>query len=211
MSSLLTTFIFIFLLNKANLTVKRQIYDINIDILYSILYTKLFRSFYPLTRNQNHRRKTMRRIDPFYFLLRYSVLRGLFLAKLTPDERAFVDDNLNKHRKAWWIAALCTFPLVSGIWGLDQAARIGLLTGLLGPVVVLGGAWFAVSFGGVPVKLLAVAMTITFWMYVAFKTAFVTMYLALLSVTPFTPWPVLPIILVGTFWACEQYDTTDGL
>ncbi|OGH66497.1 MAG: hypothetical protein A3J66_04440 [Candidatus Magasanikbacteria bacterium RIFCSPHIGHO2_02_FULL_47_14] len=37
------------------------------------------------------------------------------------------------------------------------------------------------------------------------------MYLALLSVTPFTTWPVWTIILVGTFWACEQYDTTDGL
>lgn len=153
----------------------------------------------------------MHRIDPFYFLLRYSVLAAFFRADLTPDETAFVRDNLNKHRKAWWIAALSTIPLVSGIWGLDQAARIGLLTGLLGPVVVLGGAWFAVSFGGVPVKLLTVAMNITFWMYVAFKTAFVTMYLALLSVTPFTTWPVWTIILVSTFWACEQYDTTDGL
>lgn len=153
----------------------------------------------------------MHRIDPFYMLLRYSVLRGFFKADLAKEEREFVEENLQKHRKAWWVASLCAIPLVHGIWGLDQAARIGLLTGLLGPVVVLGGAWFAISFGGVPMKLLTVAMSVTFWMYTAFKTAFVTMYLALLSVTPMTTWPVWTIILIGTFWACEQYDTTDGL
>ncbi len=153
----------------------------------------------------------MRRIDPFYILLRYSVLRGFFSADLTVEESSFVNDNLNKHRKVWWIASLCAIPLVSSLWGLDQATRIGVLTGLLGPVMVLGGAWFAVSFGGVPMKLLTIAMSVTFWMYAAFKTAFMTMYLALLSVTPIATWPVWTIILVGTFWACEQYDTTDGL
>lgn len=152
----------------------------------------------------------MNYIDPFNILMRHVVLARFFRSDLAPEEMLFIQDNIKKHRKIYWWTTIFLVPMSLGVFDLDESVRIGLLTTMISPVLLLGSAWFGVSFGGVPAKLVEVAMSVTFWMYLSFKISFVMMYILLLSVTSVMLWPVWTLIMVGTFFACEMYDTADG-
>lgn len=118
----------------------------------------------------------MKHLDPFYHLLRF-LLRGFLTANPTEPERAFVEDNMTKHRKVLWInlfATICVF------------------------------------FGGIPAKLIDMAMSVTFWMFTAFAVSFSAMIVAVMMVSPPLVWPALILIYFGAITACIQYDTSDG-
>ena len=126
------------------------------------------------------------------------------------DERAFLDDNVQKHARVAWLLVLVS--LISG-FGLLNTATADITTVLaatLGPVMVLGGAWFAISFGGIPAKLLDAAMDITLWMFAAFMSSLTVAMLAVCFVTHPVLWPVWLFIYIGTYVACVMYDTADG-
>ncbi|KKW44109.1 MAG: hypothetical protein UY95_C0037G0004 [Parcubacteria group bacterium GW2011_GWA2_56_7] len=152
----------------------------------------------------------LRRIDPFYHIL-HLVLRGLLTSGLTKPELAFVQDNLNKHRKVLWIDFFSTFGVLFGLRGAT-AEELGIvITALLAPVMVMGAAWFAISFGGIPGKLIDTAMTVTFWMFTAFAVSFSAMAVAVMMVSPIPVWPALVLIFGAALVSCILYDTMDGL
>jgi hypothetical protein len=149
--------------------------------------------------------------DPILLLLRFVVLRHFWLADLEKSEQSFVAENTKKHRVCLWITIVSS-SLV--LWGLSTVPNESLGTvigGLLGPVVVFGGAWFFVSFGGIPIKLLRVAMSITLWMFSAFCVSLATMFIAVGFVSPPQIWPVLAFVFIAGWIACVRYDTADGL
>lgn len=152
----------------------------------------------------------MKYLDPFYWFLK--VILSFFLeAGLGEEDQAFVADNTWKHRKILWINVPAAVMVWHGIADVDTVMLAILSAALVAPVMLLGGAWFSISFGGIPAKLIDIAMSITFWMFLAFTLAFTTMVVMITYITPPIIWPVLWTIQLGALISCIQYDTTDGL
>lgn len=149
-------------------------------------------------------------MDPFSWLLK-AILRGFLSADLKPYEQAFVQDNIRKHRKVLWINVLAIALVWLGLRDTPPSAIGTVITALLAPVMVLGGAWFAISFGGVPKKLIDIAMATTLWMFIAFVVSLSAMFISVGFVTSPYLWPVLALIYIAGITACIQYDTADGL
>lgn len=149
-------------------------------------------------------------MDPIVLFLKL-ILRDFLKAELKTNEREFVKDNILKHRKVLWINIVVVGFVCLGLRRTPPDGISTVVSSLLAPVMVLGGAWFAISFGGVPQAFLNVAMTTTFWMFVSFTSALSTMFVSVMFVTSSFIWPVLFLIYLGTIIGCIQYDTADGL
>jgi hypothetical protein len=153
----------------------------------------------------------MKVIDPAFLLLRWLVLARFLRSELDEQDQQFVMDNIDKHRMSMWINVVTTICV---IWGLRQAAgdQIGtVITAMLGPVMVMGGAWFAITFGGIPKRLIDVAMSVTFWLFTAFIVSLSSMFVAVAFVTSPAIWVMLAVVYIGAYFSCVQYDTADGL
>ena len=153
----------------------------------------------------------MKNFDPFYRFLSYILRDFIEDTNLDEDSRGFIQDNLGKHRRVMWGNLLSNACVILALRTTPTEAMPTVITALLAPVMVLGGAWFAISFGGVPKNLLSVAMTTTAWMFAAFTASFSAMLITVAWVTSFWLWPVLSLIYLGTTISCIQYDTADGL
>jgi len=151
----------------------------------------------------------MYKIDPIYYLLKFS-LRGFFDAELTTAEKNFLNDNLHKHRGVIWLNLTVLIFVYWGLKSCSPETLTTLISSLIAPAMVAGGAWFAISFTGVPSKLIDIAITITFWMFAAFLASLTTMFMAVAFISPWQIWPVLAIIFLGIVLSCILYDTTDG-
>ncbi len=132
----------------------------------------MYRFFNSIIRNttsehiKNNKEKWLSWInlaDPVYVWLRYIVLRRFLKVKLDKPSRAFVFDNITKHRKVIWLATIVSTGVYFGLHDLEGETLGMVITSLLAPVMVMGGAWFAMSFGAIPTKLMDSSMEITFW------------------------------------------------
>lgn len=150
------------------------------------------------------------RLDPMVWFLE-ATLRGFLKSDLGKEELGFVRDNIQKHRKALWINLFSSALVVLGLLSTPTESIAIVITSLLAPVMILGVAWFAISFGGVPKNLMDVAMATTLWMFVAFVSSLSAMFIAVGFVTSFLLWPVLGLVYIGVLVGCIQYDTADGL
>lgn len=150
------------------------------------------------------------RFDPMVWFLE-AILSGFLKSELGEEEHGFVKDNIQKHRKALWVNIFSSVLVILGLFSTPTEAIAVVITSLLAPVMILGVAWFAISFGGVPKKLISVAMSTTLWMFVSFLSSLSAMFIAVGFVTSFLLWPVLAIIYLGVVVGCIQYDTADGL
>ncbi len=155
--------------------------------------------------------KALNNIDPFFLFLRYVVLRGFLHCDIQQDERGFVQDNIHKHRCALWINFLTMLCVMWGLLKTQEEGYSTIISALIGPVMVFGGAWFSMSFGGVPAKLMNIAMSITFWMFTAFLVSLTTMFISVAFVSPMQIWPMLVVVFCAGYMSCVQYDTADGL
>jgi hypothetical protein len=170
------------------------------------------------------RRRIINRFDPVYQFLDRVVFRGLFqprkrsipgeFEQITAADIDFLVENLNKHRLVLWLNIILAGYLI--LHGLDAILKHGdpavVVTGLLAPAMITGGAWYAVSFGGIPEKFISSALVLTFCMFLSF-TLSMTLLVSLLC--KLTPWPIaifflLPIY-VGVYVASILYDNLDGL
>lgn len=170
------------------------------------------------------RRRLINRFDPIYIFLDRLVFRGLFqppkrsvkgaFEQITAADTDFLVENLNKHRIVLWLNLILSGYLAAS--GLDAILKHGdptvVVTGLLAPAMITGGAWYAVSFGGIPEKFISSAFVLTFCMFLAF-TLSMTLLISLLC--KLTPWPVGTFFLIpiygGLYVASILYDNLDGL
>ena len=152
----------------------------------------------------------MDKLDPNLWFLRL-VLRGFLKANLEEQEMAFVYDNIRKHRRALWVNLVASVFITLAILDSPPEAINTVISSLIAPVMLLGTAWFAISFGGVPKKLINVAMTTTWWMFSAFLASLSAMFIAVAFITSPWLWPVLGFVYLSVVIACVQYDTADGL
>jgi hypothetical protein len=170
------------------------------------------------------RRKLQNRFDPIYLFLDCLVFQRLFqppkrsvpgeFEQITAADTDFLVENLNKHRLILWLNVILAGYLSA--FGLDAILKHGdaavVVTGLLAPAMITGGAWYAVSFGGIPEKFISSALVLTFCMFLAF-TLSMTLLIALLC--RLTPWPIGAFFLLpmygGLYVASILYDNLDGL
>jgi hypothetical protein len=150
-------------------------------------------------------------VDPIYLILKEVVMKRFFSVDLTPAEKEFVYENMDKQRRALWITLILTVGVYIGLTQINQENISSVIVSLIAPVTVMGAAWFAVSFGSIPRKLIDTSMSITFWMFTAFATSLAAMIVAVGFITPPIIWPALAIIFIGAIISCVQYDTADGL
>lgn len=170
------------------------------------------------------RRQFVNRIDPIYILLDRLIFEPLFrppkrsipgeFEQLTAADIDFLIENLKKHRRVLWLNLALVVYLA--FYGLNAILKHGdpavVVTGLLAPAMITGGAWYAVSFGGIPEKFINSAFVLTFCMFLSF-TLSMTLLVALLC--KLTPWPIGIFFLVpayaGLYIASILYDNLDGL
>lgn len=152
----------------------------------------------------------MFRINPFYYLVRL-ILRSFESSNLESYELEFVQENARKHAKVLAINAVAIALVIFGLQKSTSDAIGQIITALLAPVMVIGVAWFEISFGGVPKKLMNIAMDITTWMFMAFVISLSTMFIAVLYTVDHIMWPVFITIYIGAIISCILYDTADGL
>lgn len=170
------------------------------------------------------RKRILNRFDPLYLFLDLVVFDRLFrppkrnvrgeFEELATADVDFLAENLSKHRIVLWLNALLILYLCPhGIKTILQHGDPGIVvTGLLAPAMITGGAWYAVSFGGIPEKFINVALVLTSLMFLSF-TFSMTLLITLLC--RLTPWPVGAFILVPIYvtlyLASVLYDNLDGL
>jgi hypothetical protein len=151
------------------------------------------------------------RVDPFYLILRKIILKQFFQSDLNEAEKNFVLENIDKHRKALWITLIASTGVYLGLLQSNKEDIPNIILALIAPVTVMGAAWFGISFGSIPEKLITASMSVTFWMFSAFATSLASMIIAVAFISPVLIWPSLIIIFVGALISCIQYDTADGL
>ncbi len=153
---------------------------------------------------------SMKKLDPFYW---YMILahRQLLKAHLHAEEKIFVFTNINKHRTAQWINLFAAVIIFFALRSVPRADMGSVISALLAPVMVMGGAWFSLSFGAIPARLIDCSMSVTLWMYTGFKVSLTTMFLALGFITPPLLWIVFAVIYLAMDLSSTVYDTADGL
>lgn len=151
----------------------------------------------------------MKKLDPFYWYLK--MIHTVLIDKLEKEEKSFLEKNVNKHRIIQWLNLVAVVFIYLGLKNTDSSNLTVVINSLIAPVMVMGTAWFAISFGAVPARLLNVSMAVTFWMYLSFKLSLTAMFMAIaFGVSPFL-WPVLVLIYLAVEFSCTLYDTTDAL
>jgi len=123
----------------------------------------------------------------------------------------FIEENIQKHRRILWIVVMVGILSYFGLQTSSPDNVAVVVTALIAPAMLTGTAWFAITFGGIPAKLLSAAFSITFWMFVSFMASLTTMFVAVSFLSPIFILPVLAIIYLGILISSIQYDTTDGL
>lgn len=169
------------------------------------------------------RQRVLNKVDPLFWILDNWVFDSLFRPpkKNVPGEYEELDyadmdflvENLLKHRFILWLnVALAIYMILFGLSSIfSQGNSEIVITGLLAPAVITGGAWYNLTFGGISEKFLGTAMSLTRWMFLAFSLS-MTLLVALLCYL--SPWPVaaiLVLIYVGMYVASILYDNVDGL
>jgi hypothetical protein len=149
-------------------------------------------------------------IDPMYWVA-FFLSSPIFKYQLQTNEINFIHDNINKHRIVLWANLIAAIVLFRSLTGLSIAELNSLISALLAPALVTGGAWFAITFGGVPQRLLPLAINITLWMFAAFTVSLTTMFLSLYFILPIPIFLVFGFIVVAIVISAARYDNVDGL
>lgn len=155
-----------------------------------------------------------RLMDPFFWVaLSFSYFLLGKKYKLNQTESLFILDNVAKHRLVLWVNLLGGSLVYHSLVGSTPEQLSALINVLLAPAFITGGAWFAITFGGVPEKLLDAALIITFWMLSAFSLSLTTMGVAVYFSLNGS-WMLLSVILfinLSVILSAIMYDNIDGL
>ena len=124
------------------------------------------------------------------------------------EEKAILFDNTWKHVKIAIVGLIFLPYLVFVSLGIENILLV--LTGLLGVIMVFGSAWFVITFGAVPARLMRMAINLSFWMFLAFVLSLEATAVVLCIALPLLT-PVLAVVFFGAYIASVKYDTADSL
>lgn len=142
-----------------------------------------------------------------------SLFTNIFLhetikADILDEQKVTLFENTWKHVKVFIINLLFLPYLIFAIQVSQE--KVLILTGLLGIVVVFGGAWFIVSFGAIPSTLSKMAFNLTFWMFLSFTLSLEAIAITLVYIFPIL-WPFIILVFWSAYFASVKYDTADSL
>ncbi len=155
-------------------------------------------------------RRFFRVIDPWYWAA-YALCLPVTKLPLSTTESNIIELNIEKHRFVLFITTLFSLLAWWGIATADTDSLNELVVALLAPAFVTGGAWFAITFGGVQEKLLGWAVSLTKWMFAAFSISLITMFIALAHIVPWQLTVVLAVITFLVMLSAITYDNVDSL
>ena len=138
----------------------------------------------------------LKRLDPFhlYLILIHKVVDE---SKLDKKQQEFVQRNVAKHTLVQWINLACALDVVWALFGTPPDSLGTVAICLMTPVLVIGGAWFAITFGLVPADFMSISMHITGWMYLGFKISLTAMLLTLGYVMGPRIYPFIGILYIA--------------
>jgi len=153
-------------------------------------------------------------IDPMFwisYIFSYFLLTEKY--KLNKTELSFILDNIDKHRKVLWVNFIGGYMVFTSLSDNSPEQLSALISVLMAPAFITGGAWFAITFGGVPQKLLDAALIITFWMFSAFTLSLTTMSIVAYYILngEILMLIVLLFINFAVIISAILYDNIDGL
>lgn len=146
--------------------------------------------------------------------------QALFLRRITrlatEEQMEAVNENTIKHLKVMAVMILlvpiAVFLKLAPI--LCESELLLRLAGKVDPtnltavIMVMGGAWFFITFGAVPKALEKVAMDITLWMFMGFILSLEWLIIFMIIESPLSAPPLL-LIFWSVYAAAVQYDTMD--
>jgi len=153
-------------------------------------------------------------LDPMFwlaYLFSYFMLTPKY--KLNKVEIAFILDNIDKHRKVLWINILGGCMVFISLSDNSPQQLSALISVLMAPAFITGGAWFAITFGGVPQKLLDAALVITLWMFAAFTLSLTTMSIVAYYILDGELLMLIVLLFINfaVMMSAILYDNIDGL
>jgi len=153
-------------------------------------------------------------LDPFFWLV---YLFSAFLLtekyKLNRVELSFILDNVDKHRKVLWVNFIGGYLVFISLLDNTPEQLSALISVLTAPAFITGGAWFAITFGGVPTRLLDAALVITFWMFSAFTLSLTTMSIVAYYILDGEILMLIVLLFINfsVIVSAILYDNIDGL
>lgn len=145
------------------------------------------------------------------YWIAFFLSRPIFNYPLQANEVDFIHDNINKHRTVLWANVVAALTLFHSLKSLSITELNSLISALMAPAFVTGAAWFAITFGGVPQRLLPLAINITLWMFAAFTVSLTTMFMSLYFILPIPIFLVFGFIVLAIVISAARYDNVDGL
>ncbi len=155
-------------------------------------------------------RRFFRVIDPWYWAA-YGLCYPVTKLPLSTTESNIIELNIEKHRFVLFLSTMFSLLAWWGISTSEKESLNELVIALLAPAFVTGGAWFAITFGGVQEKLLGAAVSLTKWMFAAFSISLLTMFIALAHIVPWQLTIVLAVITFLVLLSAITYDNVDSL
>lgn len=132
------------------------------------------------------------------------------LNKLNKEQRELTEKNTAKHAKIFFsmiLIMIYTYFIINNYY-LNSIGTV--MTALLGVLFISGTAWFAVTFGAIPVRFIDFAVQITAWLFGAFAFSMSMVFVAACIALPFLT-PVFFITFFALYVASVKYDIVDAL
>lgn len=155
-------------------------------------------------------RKIFRAFDPFYwlsYLLCWPVLNN----EMETSQTNVIELNIEKYRFVLWVNFIFGIIASRGFFVTEKGDITVVLIAITAPTIVLGGAWFSISFGGVPDKLLKAAVSLTKWLFVAFCMCLITAALAITHIASIEISIVFIAVVLIAIFSAITYDNLDSL
>jgi len=166
------------------------------------------------SQDKRHDFGVSRILDPLFWIA--YIFSHFLLApkyKLNKIEMAFILDNIDKHRKVLWVNILGGYMVFISLSDNSPQQLSALISILMAPAFITGGAWFALTFSGVPEKLLDAALVITLWMLSAFTLSLTTMSIVAYYILDGEILMLIVLLFINfsVIISAILYDNIDGL
>lgn len=131
-------------------------------------------------------------------------------SKLDKDQLEVLDLNLKKHVRIF-LLLLLVMPYVYFVTTNFYADKIDIvINALFGVLFISGAAWYAISFGAVPVKFMDFAIHITSYLFASLAVSMASVFVAASIAVPLLS-PVLFIAFYSLYAASVKFDVVDAL
>lgn len=130
--------------------------------------------------------------------------------ELDKDQMELFVLNVKKHRRIF-ILILFVVPYVYFTISNFYFNQIDtVISSLFGVLLISGTAWYAVTFGAIPVKFMSFAINITAYLFTSLAVSMASVFIAASIATPLLS-PVMFIAFYTLYVASVQYDVADAL